>query len=212
MAGAGRRSTLPAARFADLPAEIALRLLGRAMASAATEGPVELGKLEALLAAVVCSGPDAGKRRRSAAPWPAPWSRVAGEQISVEAAPARRSRPRRQALTKRRARQAGADGPRRGKIGRFAAAVPLAAGCAVPTLDQAVKPPRRRGHLNCLVGTYMSRARRPAPSLKDIGMNANLRNFALWVIIVLLLLALFTLFQNPEPAHRRPRTSRSRSF
>ena len=32
---------------------------------------------------------------------------------------------------------------------------------------------------------------------EDIGMNANLRNFALWVIIVLLLLALFTLFQNP---------------
>src|SRR2546428_11847123 len=28
-------------------------------------------------------------------------------------------------------------------------------------------------------------------------MSANLRNFALWVIIVLLLLALFTLFQNP---------------
>src|ERR1043166_8773176 len=28
-------------------------------------------------------------------------------------------------------------------------------------------------------------------------MNANLRNFALWVIIVLFLLALFTLFQNP---------------
>src|SRR5215467_5104496 len=32
---------------------------------------------------------------------------------------------------------------------------------------------------------------------EDFGMNANLRNFALWVIIVLLLLALFTLFQNP---------------
>ena len=28
-------------------------------------------------------------------------------------------------------------------------------------------------------------------------MNANLRNFALWVIIVLLLLALFAIFQNP---------------
>src|SRR4051812_8230427 len=28
-------------------------------------------------------------------------------------------------------------------------------------------------------------------------MNANLRNFALWVIIVVLLLALFTLFQTP---------------
>ena len=34
-------------------------------------------------------------------------------------------------------------------------------------------------------------------------MNANLRNFALWVIIVLLLLALFTLFQNPGAAHQR---------
>ena len=32
---------------------------------------------------------------------------------------------------------------------------------------------------------------------KEVSMNANLRNFALWVIIVLLLLALFTLFQNP---------------
>ncbi len=29
-------------------------------------------------------------------------------------------------------------------------------------------------------------------------MNTNLRNFALWVIIVLLLLALFSLFQNPQ--------------
>src|SRR5579871_450094 len=35
-------------------------------------------------------------------------------------------------------------------------------------------------------------------------MNANLRNFALWVIIVLLLLALFTLFQNP--GHRASST------
>ena len=42
-------------------------------------------------------------------------------------------------------------------------------------------------------------------------MNANLRNFALWVIIVLLLLALFTLFQNPGQRATR-RTSRSRSF
>jgi cell division protease FtsH len=39
-------------------------------------------------------------------------------------------------------------------------------------------------------------------------MNASLRNFALWVIIVLLLLALFTLFQNPV---RRP-TSAEISF
>ena len=35
-------------RFADLPAEVALRLLGRAIAHAGNEGPVELGKLELL--------------------------------------------------------------------------------------------------------------------------------------------------------------------
>jgi tRNA(Ile)-lysidine synthase len=40
------------ARFADLPAEVALRLLGRAVAHAGNEGPVELGKLEALYEAV----------------------------------------------------------------------------------------------------------------------------------------------------------------
>ena len=36
------------AQFADLPSEVALRLLGRAVAQAGNEGPVELGKLEAL--------------------------------------------------------------------------------------------------------------------------------------------------------------------
>jgi tRNA(Ile)-lysidine synthase len=35
-------------RFADLPAEVALRLLGQAIAHAGNEGPVELAKLEAL--------------------------------------------------------------------------------------------------------------------------------------------------------------------
>ena len=43
---------IEASRFADLPAEIALRLLGRAVARAGDEGPVELGKLEALKCAV----------------------------------------------------------------------------------------------------------------------------------------------------------------
>jgi tRNA(Ile)-lysidine synthase len=37
-----------ALRFAELPAEVALRLLGRAVAHAGDEGPVELGKLELL--------------------------------------------------------------------------------------------------------------------------------------------------------------------
>jgi tRNA(Ile)-lysidine synthase len=36
------------ARFANLPAEVALRLLGRAVAHTGDEGPVELGKLESL--------------------------------------------------------------------------------------------------------------------------------------------------------------------
>ena len=35
-------------KFARLPAEVALRLLGRAIVHAGDEGPVELGKLEAL--------------------------------------------------------------------------------------------------------------------------------------------------------------------
>src|SRR4249919_4247717 len=38
---------------------------------------------------------------------------------------------------------------------------------------------------------------RDAGGHKGRRMNANLRNFALWVIIILLLLALFTLFNNP---------------
>ena len=30
------------------------------------------------------------------------------------------------------------------------------------------------------------------------GMNQNFRNFALWIVILLLLVALFNLFQNPS--------------
>jgi len=40
------------ARFADLPAEVALRLLGRAIAHVGDEGPVELAKLEVLYEAL----------------------------------------------------------------------------------------------------------------------------------------------------------------
>jgi len=39
-------------RFAELPAEVALRLLGRSIARVGDEGPVELGKLEALFDAI----------------------------------------------------------------------------------------------------------------------------------------------------------------
>lgn len=69
-------------RFATLPAEVALRLLGRAIAHTGDEGPVELGKLEALYAALR----QARTLRRTLAG--ALVSR-AGERLTVERAPAR---------------------------------------------------------------------------------------------------------------------------
>jgi tRNA(Ile)-lysidine synthase len=105
MAGQGV-ITLPAASFARLPSEIALRVLGRAVAKRATEGAVELGKLEALLAAVVAA---AQKRQKT------PFRRTlagalvsaSGDKISVEAAPARKKPPTASPLTKRGGRPAG---------------------------------------------------------------------------------------------------------
>lgn len=48
----GTRIVFDAAAFFRLPEEVALRLLGRAVGHAGSEGPVELGKLEALHAAL----------------------------------------------------------------------------------------------------------------------------------------------------------------
>jgi tRNA(Ile)-lysidine synthase len=50
--GDGGPVRFDAEKFVSLPAEVALRLLGRAIAHAGDEGPVELGKLEALFAAI----------------------------------------------------------------------------------------------------------------------------------------------------------------
>jgi len=91
MIGAGVFDT---AGYAKLPAEIALRLLGRAVTRAGDEGPVELAKLEALKAAL-----DAAKKsgksgfRRSLA---GALVTLAGRHIIVGQAPPRRGR----ALTK----------------------------------------------------------------------------------------------------------------
>jgi tRNA(Ile)-lysidine synthase len=73
-----------AAKFRELPAEVGLRLLGRAIAHTGNEGPVELGKLEALYAAV---RQESRLRRTLAGAIVA----VAGGRLSVERAPARRS-------------------------------------------------------------------------------------------------------------------------
>ena len=77
---------LPAGRFAALPAEVALRLLGRAVARAGNEGPVELGKLEALYAGLAAA-PAAVRFRRTLAG--AVVTRSA-DRLTVERAPARR--------------------------------------------------------------------------------------------------------------------------
>jgi tRNA(Ile)-lysidine synthase len=72
--------------FATLPAEIALRLIGRAIALVGDEGPVELGKLEALMADFAET--PAGFRRTLAGALVT----VSGERILLQRAPPRRHR------------------------------------------------------------------------------------------------------------------------
>jgi tRNA(Ile)-lysidine synthase len=73
------------ARFASLPAEVALRLLGRAVTWTGSEGPVELAKLESLYAAMRQT---ASRLRRTLAGALITLDR---DWIVVERAPARRS-------------------------------------------------------------------------------------------------------------------------
>ncbi|HXX25575.1 MAG TPA: tRNA lysidine(34) synthetase TilS [Pseudolabrys sp.] len=86
---------LDAPAFARLPAEIALRLMGRAVDELGDEGPVELAKLESLNAALKSAqNAPSGRFRRSLA---GALVTLSGPAITVERAPARRGR----ALTKR---------------------------------------------------------------------------------------------------------------
>lgn len=82
------RIEIPAGSYAELPEDVALRLLGRAVAAVGDEGPVELGKLEALYAGLAVSSGAARFRRTLAG---AVVTR-AGDRLTVERAPARRSR------------------------------------------------------------------------------------------------------------------------
>ena len=77
----------PAQGFAALPAEIALRLLGRAVAAVGDEGPVELGKLEALFAALAGAGQARLRRTLAGAV-----VTLGDGRIAVERAPPRRQR------------------------------------------------------------------------------------------------------------------------
>jgi len=79
-----------AGSFGRLPAEIALRLLGRAIGQVGDEGPVELGKLEGLKSALESAqNAGAARFRRSLA---GALVTLDGPQIVVERAPARRGR------------------------------------------------------------------------------------------------------------------------
>jgi tRNA(Ile)-lysidine synthase len=87
------RIVLPAKGFTALPDEIALRLIGRAVALTGDEGPVELGKLEALVAALAealgAAKPAGTRFRRSLA---GAMVTLTGGQIAVERAPPRRGK------------------------------------------------------------------------------------------------------------------------
>ena len=87
-------STFEAKAFAAMPEEIRLRLLKRAIDRCGHEGPAELGKVEALLAALDQAGAKKGKARR-----PRLKQTLAGALVSltdgrirVEPAPLRRGR------------------------------------------------------------------------------------------------------------------------
>ena len=77
----------------ELPAEMALRLLGRACTQFGDEGPVELGKLEALAGALAIAAETGSQRfRRTLA---GAMVSLQNHHILVERAPSRRHRSRR---------------------------------------------------------------------------------------------------------------------
>jgi tRNA(Ile)-lysidine synthase len=86
--------TMDATAFAALPAEIRLRLLGRAIGRAGDEGPVELGKLETLLEALSEPLPPAksgsGRFARFRRTLAGALVTLDGLQLRIERAPPRR--------------------------------------------------------------------------------------------------------------------------
>ena len=86
-----------AERFAHLPAEVALRLLGRAIAQTGDEGPVEFGKLETLQQALESANRrEIGCLRRTLG---GALVTLTEATLAVERAPARKAGRVRTALT-----------------------------------------------------------------------------------------------------------------
>jgi tRNA(Ile)-lysidine synthase len=80
---------LPAGGFRELPAEVGLRLLGRAIAHVGKEGPVELGKLEMLYDSL--RAPPASVRRTLAGALISLRDGLGDGKLTVERAPPRRT-------------------------------------------------------------------------------------------------------------------------
>ncbi len=79
---------IEARHFDALPAEVAIRLLGRAVTIAGNEGPVELAKLEALHTAILAKKPVLARFRRTLA---GAMITLTSTDLTVERAPARRA-------------------------------------------------------------------------------------------------------------------------
>jgi tRNA(Ile)-lysidine synthase len=80
--------------FAELPEEIAVRLMGRAVAAVGDEGPVELGKLETVAGAMTAALRTHARLRRTLA---GAMISLDPDRITVERAPARRNPPKKSA-------------------------------------------------------------------------------------------------------------------
>ena len=100
----GTALTIDAALFSELPEEVALRLIGRMIASIGHEGTVELGKLESLVSALR-EAVGAGVRfRRTLA---GAMVTFAHDRIAVERSPLRRNQAGNRAKPARKSRRQG---------------------------------------------------------------------------------------------------------
>ena len=99
--------SMDAEKLSGLPAEVALRVLGRAIVQAGDEGPLQLGKLEALHAALRAAMVDKVRLRRTLAGALVTHS---GVRISVETAqPRSKSRARRTLTTRQHGSRGGSN-------------------------------------------------------------------------------------------------------
>lgn len=103
-AAAPERLDLDARLFAELPEEVAIRLIGHMVSAAAYEGDVELGKLESLVFALSEAVDTSARFRRTLA---GAMVTFAQDRIAVERSPMRRNQVKNQAKPPRKTRGRG---------------------------------------------------------------------------------------------------------